>query len=178
MGKISLFSSELFCLLYRSLIRRGVNMPMSYMEKYIYFTVSLSSCENENVIGYLDCLYLKNSIEFHGFTELILTMDQIMQDCHVPKYDVRYRTFYVRHQKITNQLEYKNIVSKIMEENLKTSFLNLENKKNSFLVEIMYRQNYSWQGKITWIQKNRTRMFRSALEFLHILYSIMDEVNK
>lgn len=47
-----------------------------------------------------------------------------------------------------------------------------------FLVKIMYRQNYSWQGEITWIQKNKTKMFRSALEFLHILYPIMDEVDQ
>ena len=75
-----------------------------------------------------------------------------------------------------NQLEYKTIDSQIMEENLKTSFMNLENTKNNFLVKIMYRQNYSWQGEITWIQKNKTKMFRSALELMHILYSTLDEM--
>ena len=151
---------------------------MSYMERYIYFTISLSPCKNENIIGYLYCPYLKNSVGFHDLTELILTMDQIMQDCHVPKCNVRYRTFNIRHRKMMNQLEYKTIDSQIIEENLKTSFMNLENTKNNFLVKIMYRQNYSWQGEITWIQKNKTKMFRSALEFLHILYPIMDEVDQ
>ena len=54
--------------------------------------------------------------------------------------------------------------------------MNLENTQNSFLVEIMYRQNYSWQGKMTWIQENKTKMFRSALELMHILYSTLDEM--
>ena len=156
--------------------RKDVNLPVRYIEKYMYLSISILSYENENLIGQLSCPYLKNSVQFNDLTQLILIMDQIMQDCHIPKCDVRYRTFCMKRQKIVSPLEYKNQNDLINEESLKTSFMNLENTQNSFLVEIMYRQNYSWQGKMTWIQENKTKMFRSALELMHILYSTLDEM--
>jgi len=45
---------------------------------------------------------------------------------------------------------------------------------NEFLVSIKYTQHYTWQGTVTWVEKNRTVPFRSALELLKLIDSTME----
>lgn len=43
----------------------------------------------------------------------------------------------------------------------------LDDKKTSqvrFLIQIQYRQNSSWQGRIVWLDTKKTMVFRSFLE--------------
>lgn len=50
--------------------------------------------------------------------------------------------------------------------------------KDIFTVKVMYRQNNTWQGKITWLKTNRTRFFRSELELANLIYSVIDKYHK
>ena len=43
--------------------------------------------------------------------------------------------------------------------------------KGTFIVRIQYRQNASWQGQVTWAEKDKTVPFRSALELLKLIDS-------
>ena len=43
--------------------------------------------------------------------------------------------------------------------------------KGTFIVQVMYRQNATWQGQVIWAEENRSVRFRSALE----LMKLMDE---
>lgn len=54
----------------------------------------------------------------------------------------------------------------------------MEKKKESFdgatfVVEVKGKENHSWQGKVTWVDKKESRNFRSALEFIKILDSAL-----
>ena len=46
-----------------------------------------------------------------------------------------------------------------------------QGEKATFVVRIQYRQNASWQGQVTWAEKNQTVPFRSALELLKLIDS-------
>ena len=50
--------------------------------------------------------------------------------------------------------------------------------KDIFMVKVMYRQNNSWQGEMTWLRTNKTRFFRSALELVELIYSVIDKYHK
>lgn len=39
----------------------------------------------------------------------------------------------------------------------------------TFIVQVQYRQNATWQGHVTWAERDRTQAFRSALELLKLL---------
>lgn len=47
--------------------------------------------------------------------------------------------------------------------------------QKTFLVNIMYEQNASWQGSIDWICENDTKSqyFRSAMELIRLIDSTM-----
>ncbi len=49
---------------------------------------------------------------------------------------------------------------------------NLENKKGeegTFIVQVKYRQNATWQGQVIWAEENKKMYFRSALELLRLI---------
>ncbi len=44
----------------------------------------------------------------------------------------------------------------------------------TFLVRIMFRQNATWQGSVTWLEGKREQSFRSALELIRLICSASD----
>ena len=44
-------------------------------------------------------------------------------------------------------------------------------ERATFVVRIQYRQNATWQGQVTWAEKQQTMQFRSALELLKLIDS-------
>ena len=47
----------------------------------------------------------------------------------------------------------------------------------SFIIRVQHRQNSSWQGRITWVEKNQTMYFRSAWEMMKLMESALDTVS-
>ena len=55
------------------------------------------------------------------------------------------------------------------------SVMKENNGKGTFVVRIQYTQNNSWQGSITWTEKNMTEHFRSALEMMQLMHNALGE---
>lgn len=48
-----------------------------------------------------------------------------------------------------------------------------EGKLGTFALRVLFRQNASWQGSVTWLEGGREEHFRSALELLHLMESAL-----
>ena len=48
-------------------------------------------------------------------------------------------------------------------------------EKSAFVVQVQFRQNATWQGSVTWVEKKEKQQFRSALELLKLIESALDE---
>ena len=46
----------------------------------------------------------------------------------------------------------------------------------SFIIRVQHRQNSSWQGRITWVEKNQTVYFRSVWEMIKLIENAIDTV--
>ncbi len=46
-------------------------------------------------------------------------------------------------------------------------------KQETFIVEILGTENQSWQGEIIWAGEKRKQYFRSALEMLRMMDSVI-----
>ena len=64
---------------------------------------------------------------------------------------------------------------KVKVEMMEDDMGNKQGDKGTFLVRIQYRQNASWQGHVTWVDKNKTVPFRSALELIKLIDSTQDD---
>ncbi|MBO5565044.1 MAG: hypothetical protein J5935_05460 [Lachnospiraceae bacterium] len=47
--------------------------------------------------------------------------------------------------------------------------------KGTFIVKIQRRENFTWQGEVTWVEKKETKFFRSALELLKMIDGATEE---
>lgn len=45
----------------------------------------------------------------------------------------------------------------------------------SFIIRVQHRQNSSMQGRLTWVDKNKTVFFRSAWEMIRLIDSALEE---
>lgn len=43
----------------------------------------------------------------------------------------------------------------------------------TFVVRVQYRQNATWQGRISWLEGEKEASFRSAIEMLHLMEEIV-----
>lgn len=48
-------------------------------------------------------------------------------------------------------------------------------EKATFIIQVQFRQNASWQGTITWAEKKKTMRYRSTLEMLKLMDSALAE---
>ena len=60
------------------------------------------------------------------------------------------------------------MVVKYMEEK---DFSEKKGEKSTFIVEIKYRENATWQGTVKWVEGGREQNFRSALELIKLIDS-------
>lgn len=47
-----------------------------------------------------------------------------------------------------------------------------------FYVKITHREHATWQGEVTWIDRQEKQYFRSALELLRMIDQALDESEK
>ena len=47
----------------------------------------------------------------------------------------------------------------------------------TFIVRVQHRQNSSWQGRITWMEEDKTVQFRSVWEMIKLIESAVDVVS-
>ena len=50
-----------------------------------------------------------------------------------------------------------------------------EGKRGTFAVRVIFRQNASWQGSITWLEKRQEQSFRSALELIFLMDNALSQ---
>lgn len=51
-------------------------------------------------------------------------------------------------------------------------------KKGTFILEIMDTQNQNWQGRVEWVQGQKKETFRSLMELLTLIDSVVGEDEK
>lgn len=55
--------------------------------------------------------------------------------------------------------------------------LNKKDDKGTFIVRVEQRQNSSWQGRVTWVEENKTVPFRSALELIKLMDGALEKAS-
>lgn len=116
--------------------------------------------------------YHRYSVEPVGFTDLnnlLIIADRLMDEIDYPQASTRSRAFFHR-QGHTNQKGAVRVKSS-------DEVLREAGNKATFIVNVQYRQNATWQGKVLWAETDKSCNFRSALELLKLIDSALDEAD-
>ncbi len=119
-------------------------------------------------------IYHKYMVEPMSFSEsgqMISILDKFFDEINYPQASTKYRTFQRKKKRgesvsAPHREEKKQVQSA---ENI----LQYRGKKATFVLHVQFRQNSTWQGKLTWLEEEDEEMFSSVLEFLKLLDSAL-----
>ena len=126
--------------------------------EYRLTTVCIDSYENGVLTGRLYNPHLSEGQSFRSLTEFLKKMDVLLDEMNFPQSFSEIRTFKSSPQ--INQRGSPDIPE-------------CAGTLATFAVRILFRQNASWQGLITWLGQGKEQSFRSALELVFLMDSAL-----
>jgi len=124
-------------------------------------TVKVVSYKDSCIKGILNCPQFEDDIEFMGAIPLLLRMEQIMDESNCPQRGEEPRNFGVDSRLVS-----------FSDKNAQKA----EDRRQAiatFQINVMFRQNATWQGRLLWIDENMEASFRSVLELIRLLDSAL-----
>ncbi len=156
---------------------------VSYSPNIITLCVDAYDVEHQS--GRLYHQYTSGAVSFTSLMEAFARMDHLYDELQLPQAAVRIRSFQVDRRKMEQAIkrgripklpEYRRKEMKIMEAFDKVT--EQRGRDSTFIIHVKYRQNASWQGEVTWVDKQKKEYFRSALELVRLIDSAMGETEK
>lgn len=111
---------------------------------------------------------------FRNINGMTMLVEGVFDRLCRPEKSTEYRTFGSPPQEEGNRIEKAGAMNRT-EEKKEPDQGKMIGEKATFLVQICYRQNATWQGKVVWAEKNQTKQFRSALELIKLIDSAVEE---
>ncbi|RPF42420.1 hypothetical protein EDD70_2764 [Hydrogenoanaerobacterium saccharovorans] len=129
--------------------------------------VCIHTNENGEPRGEIYNRYLVEPIAFTDMFTLINEMDAFFDQTGYPQAYNEYRTF-------VDKKKEKKFRLREAESDLDDMFLeNTTGDKATFVIQVQFRQNSSWQGTITWAEGKKTQRYRSTLEMIKLMDSVL-----
>ena len=117
--------------------------------------------------------YADEPISFNGIASMILEMENLFDEWDFPQRGLAERKFNKKKE------NHKRPVPETENDKLKIEIIsdthgvrNVQNKKGklaTFVIQVVYRQDASWQGHVIYQEENEKLDFNSALELIKII---------
>lgn len=125
--------------------------------EYRTTTVCIDSYENGVPVGRFYNPYLEAGCMFRSTSQFLIEMERALDTMDFPKAFTTTRIFAPPPIHITGPPEERP----------------RQGEAATFAVKVLFRQNASWQGTVTWLEGRREQSFRSVLELLLLMDSAM-----
>ena len=135
-------------------------MPMKQWGNAYRTTVVCVDSYDEHVLrGRLYNPHRPEGIAFRSVMEFLLRMEDLLDDMHFPQSFSAVRSFGVPPERTAAS---------------PPAAERQEGQRATFAVRVLFRQNASWQGSLTWLEEGKEESFRSVLELLLLMHSALD----
>lgn len=111
--------------------------------------------------------YSEECFVFHQWSQAVRVMEQLFDRIQFPFPSTSFRTFDGYQRAVRHTQE----VPRIMSDN---ELLKKRGDLGTFIVRVQHRQNSSWQGRITWMEEDKTVYFRSIWEMIKLVENALD----
>jgi hypothetical protein len=129
-------------------------------EQYRTTMVCVDAGSTGEMSGRLCNPYLEGSTVFHNTLEMLEQMEKLLDQMHLPQAFTSARTFV------------RPAPAEVKEHEERTPQIGA---LATFAVRVLFRQNASWQGSVTWVEGKQEESFRSVLELLLLMKSALDQ---
>ena len=127
--------------------------------EYRTTVVCIDEYEDGVPVGRFYNPYSPNGEKFRGIVRFLGRMEDMLDRMNYPQAFTTARAFSRPYPNVANPSG----------EKLR------EGKLATFAVRILFRQNASWQGSVTWLENDRSQSFRSVLELVLLMDSALQE---
>lgn len=134
-----------------------------YAEQYKITTICIDSYDNRILSGRLYNPFFENGYYFRSTMELLKKMDLLLTQMNLPQAFTQNKVFLP-----VKDVDLGNPPRDTMQ----------KGKSATFTVSVLFRQNVSWQGFVTWSEGKREKSFRSVLELLLLMDSVLEETEE
>lgn len=100
-----------------------------------------------------------DAVPFQSLSQLLIKLNDLLDEMQFPQSFTISRAFSEQRMPLGDK---------------GPSCMEQEGKLATFGVRILFRQNASWQGSVTWLEKSREESFRSALELIFLMNSALE----
>ena len=114
--------------------------------------------------------FMPKALPFADIAEMLSSLELVMDTLGFPQKYHQHRTF--RPAMPQEREEREGGAIRYMDEK---SFEKTSGKKSTFIVQVQFRQNATWQGTITWTEKKKEQRFRSTLEMIKLMSDAVEE---
>lgn len=122
----------------------------TWSDEYRTILICVDSYHQGTLQGRFYNPFLNEGQSFQSLSQFIAKMEQTLDGMEFPKAYTTTRTFSPRPEKPPES----------------PGTVYQGGKLASFALRILFRQNASWQGSITWLDNNQEQSFRSVLELI------------
>ena len=122
---------------------------------------------NRGLQGELYHSYSREPCKYDDIVGMMQTMEELYDTLQFPMSSTESRSFFNSRKKIT-----RKGMAKVMKDEI---LLDKRGEKGTFIIQVQYRQNSTWQGKVVWVEENKTQHFRSALELIKLVDGALSE---
>lgn len=110
----------------------------------------------------------EEALPFRGLMELMFTIECMLDSMNFPQAYFEYRSFSGKCAALAEKKR-QNEVREYMEGMEKEFMDDEKTPRSTFVVDVLFRQNATWQGTISWVDKKQTKRFRSSLELMKLI---------
>ena len=131
--------------------------------------ICIDGHDSSEILGRFYTKHTSKPTAFSGTTSLFKNLEMYFDEIGFPQASTKMRSFSKQNAFSANNTR------KVQPEMSKNDITTQKGEKGTFVVNVQYRQNSTWQGNVVWAEKNVTQNFRSALELLKLIDSALSD---
>ena len=138
-------------------------------QKYLGMPNAVVLCVDDfknEVSGRMYHLYQKDPVRIRDQADLLESMEALFDELRFPFPANSERHFI----KVEENYE-RERMKKVMKDE---EILEQHGDLGTFIIRVQHRQNSSWQGRITWVEEDKTLSFRSVWEMMKLIDEAME----
>lgn len=133
-------------------------------DPYRNILVCIDRCEENVPIGRLFSPALKAPVQFTSVMSFLNEVEILLDKMDFPQSFVPARSFSGRNKAVAHARQMVAGEGR--------------GQVVSFRLRVLFRQNASWQGSLSWLDQDREESFRSVLELLYLMQSAWNEAGE
>ena len=127
--------------------------------------ICVDSKANGEICGRVYHCYAENAIPFTSVVELINIADKLFDDIQYPQASTKTRTFEEKQEIRTSAA----LEKKVSQQDL----IQHRGEKGTFILHVKFRQKSTWQGELSWMEKEERFEFVDSFEVIKMIDQVV-----